>query len=126
MHDVISTTVSMFNRSINVLVSSGETERFALVPGAGGELHWRHDTFGADDHAGRASEWLAHNGRLTVAEVVARAPQCRREVLRWTREEVEAGPDVFELDMFEQAVRREALARLAAELAAAEAVEHAA
>ncbi len=116
----------MFNRSINILVATGETERFALVPGAGGELHWRHDVFGADDHAGRASQWLAHHGRLTVGEVLSRVPHCRREVLRWTREEVDAGPDMFELDLFEQAERREALERLAAELAAAEDADRAA
>lgn len=126
MHDVISTTVSMFNRSINVLVSSGETERFALVPAGGGELFWRHDTFGADDDSGRASQWLAHGGRLTVGQVLARVPQCRREVLRWTREEIEAGPHHFDLDLFEQHARQASLARLADELAAAEAAERAA
>ena len=42
---VISTNVSVMSRSINVLMSDGTTERFALVAASDGDVHWRHDVF---------------------------------------------------------------------------------
>ena len=111
---VISTTVSTPTRSINVLLETGTTERLALVQASSGDVHWRHDRFGLGH---RGPEWLGHVGRLTVAEVLARVPDCERHVIAWTREEIEAGPDEVDFDIFQRDARRRALERLAAELA---------
>jgi hypothetical protein len=110
MSPPLSTTVSVVQRAVNVLLESGETERFALVQAADGAVHWRHDTFAAD-HA-----WISHGGRLSVAEVLARVPQCERQVRAWTREEIDLGPRPVGVDAFAAAVRESALERLAAEL----------
>jgi hypothetical protein len=80
MSQPLSGTVSPARRAVSILLESGATERFALVEGADGDVGWRHDTFAADD-------WLAHGGRLTVGDVVARVPDCGRHVVAWTRAE---------------------------------------
>ena len=58
--------------------------------------------------------------RLSVADVLERVPGCRREVVRWTSEEIEDGPEAFDVDLFSRDARRRALERLAAELRALE------
>jgi hypothetical protein len=117
----VSTTVSVLTRSINVLVDDGKTERFALVRGNNGEVHWRHDVFGPRDDHGQ-TPWIDHSGRLTVGEVLERIPKCARDVRRWTRDEIELGADDGDVDIFSREVRRRSLDRLADELGAASAV----
>ena len=51
--------------------------------------------------------------------MLARVPQCERQVVDWTREEIELGPHPVGVDAFAGAVRRQALERLAGELHAA-------
>ena len=112
---VISTTVSTPTRSINVLLETGTTERFALVQASNGDVHWRHDRFGMSDFGD--PRWLGHVGRLTVGDVLEQVPSCERHVIAWTREEIEAGPDEAGFDIFQRDTRRRALERLSAELA---------
>jgi hypothetical protein len=115
----MSTTVSVLTRSISVLLESGESERLALVRTPEGDVHWRHDLFGAYDERSGSQPWIAFFGRLTVDQVLALVPQCEREVVLWTREEIECGPDDVDGDIFVKAARREALAALDAQLASA-------
>jgi hypothetical protein len=112
---VISTNVSVSTRSINVLLHTGVTERFALAQATNGDVFWRHDEFVLGEEG---PEWTGHVGRLTVGEVVARVPTCERQVVAWTREEVESGPDEPGFDIFRRDQRRRALERLTGELAA--------
>lgn len=119
--EVITTTVSVASRAINVLLDNGETERYALAEAGDGDLFWRHDTFGPAEDDASDKVWLRHGGRQTVGQVMERVPQCRREIRRWTLEEIEAGEATTDGDLFTRAIRREALARLAAELGAADA-----
>jgi hypothetical protein len=116
MPDLLSTAVSSIQRTINLLRLDGTTDRLALVRRPDGDVHWRHDVFTHDEETG-ALRWVAYGGRLTVPEVLARAPHCEREILRWTREEVEDGPDIVEVDLFSRDTRCRALALLEAELA---------
>jgi hypothetical protein len=116
---VISTNVSVMSRSINVLMSDGTTERFALVAASDGDVHWRHDVFDLTDEGERT--WIRHGGLLSVAEVLTQIPSCERHVIAWTREEVEGGADQPDLDIFRRDVRRRALGRLATELSTARA-----
>ena len=118
--EVLSTTVSPRHRTINLLLDSGDTDRYALVRRPNGDVHWSHDTF-TREHPGDPLQWSGHTGRLTVGEVLARIPGCRRDVLRWTTEELEDGIDAIDVDIFARDARGRALQRLAAELAAAEA-----
>jgi hypothetical protein len=60
--------------------------------------------------------WVGHVGKLPVGEVVDRIPSCTRHVLAWTREEIEAGSELPELDIFRRDVRSRSLMRLSAEL----------
>src|SRR5687767_4353565 len=98
-HEVITTTVSVASRAINVLLDNGETERYALAEAGDGDLFWRQDTFGPaeDDVSGKV--WLRHGGRLSVGQVMDQAPQCKREIRRWTLEEIEAGEAIAEGDL---------------------------
>ena len=112
MSHSLSTTISPSQRSISVLLESGETERYALAQSRDGDVYWRQDTFAA-------SAWVGHGGRLTVGQVLARVPGCERQVVAWTREEIELGPDLPDADMFVRAIRADALKRLARELDAA-------
>ena len=116
---VISTNVSVMSRSINVLMSDGTTERFALVAATDGGVHWRHDIF--DLTAAGERTWIRHGGLLSVAEVLSHIPSCGRHVISWTREEIEGGADLPELDIFRRDVRRRALDRLSSELSTARA-----
>jgi len=118
--EVVTTTVSVASRAINVLLDNGETERYALAEAADGDVFWRHDTFGPADEDASGKVWLRHGGRLTVAEVIARVGRCSREGRRWTAEEIEAGDLLVDADLFKRARRREALALLADELRAAD------
>ena len=118
--DVISTTVSPRQRTINLLLESGETDRYALIRRPNGDVHWSLDTF-TREHVGDPLRWTRHGGRLTVGEVLDRLPSCRRDVVRWTLEEIEDGPDSLDVDIFGRDARRRALERLAAELHAADA-----
>jgi hypothetical protein len=112
MSSALTTTVSPTQRTISVLLESGETERYALAQTREGDLFWRQDTF-----AGAA--WVGHGGRLTVGDVVARVPSCARHVVAWTRAEIELGADLPDADVFVRAIRRDALARLTRELVTA-------
>jgi hypothetical protein len=118
MSDHVGLTISPLNRSIQVVRTTGECDRYALVRSADGDVGWRHDVFAAAGGGG-ADAWLRHGGRMTVEEVVDRVPQCVTHIVRWTREELEDGPAMGVEDIFAQQVRRQALARLADELAAA-------
>jgi hypothetical protein len=115
--EVLSTTVSPRHRTIHLLLESGDTDRYALVRRPNGDVHWSLDTF-TREHPGDPWQWAGHTGRLTVAEVLAQIPGCRRDVVRWTHEELEDGPDAVDVDIFARDVRRRALERLGAELAA--------
>ena len=119
MSIVVNTTTSGLQRTIQVVLDTGEVERFALARRRDGGVAWRHDTFTTEGGAPGAETWIAHNGRLTVAGVVARVPSCRREILEWTRNEIADGAHDFDLDIFTRAVRIEDLARLELELRAA-------
>jgi hypothetical protein len=114
---VISTNVSVMTRSINVLMSDGTTERFALVAASDGDVHWRHDIFDLTDEGERT--WIRHGGLLSVGDVLARIPSCERHVIAWTSEEIEGGADLPDLDIFRRDVRRRAIERLSAELSTA-------
>ena len=121
MHpEVITTTVSVASRAINVLLDSGETERYALAEAGDGDLFWRNDTFGPAEDDASGKVWLRHGGRLTVDQVIEQVGQCEREIRRWTLEEIEAGEVTVDGDLFTRAIRRAALERLAAELGAAD------
>ena len=119
MSIVVNTTTSGLQRTIQVVLDTGEVERFALARRPDGGVAWRHDTFTTEGGAPGAGTWIAHNGRLTVAGVLARVPSCRREILEWTRNEIDDGADDFDLDIFSRAVRRDDLVRLEVELRAA-------
>jgi hypothetical protein len=112
---MINTTVSARHRTIALLLESGATDRYALIRRPNGDVHWVYDTF-TRASVGSPLEWASHGGRLTVGEVLARVPGCRREIVRWTAQELEDGPDVMDVDIFSREVRRRALERLAAEL----------
>lgn len=116
---VINTTTSGLQRTIQLLLDTGEVERFALARRRDGGVAWRHDTFMADGTAPGAQSWVAHGGRVTVAEVLARVPKCRREIIDWTRDEIADGADGPDLDIFRRAERAKDLALLDAELRAA-------
>ena len=118
--EVISTTVSRRERTINLLLESGDTDRYALIRRPSGDVHWSLDTF-TRHGVGEPLQWTRHGGRLTVGEVITRVPGCRRDVVRWTTEEIEDGPDTVDVDIFGRDVRRRALERLAAELHAVDA-----
>ena len=115
--DVLSTTVSPRHRTISLLLENGDTARFALVRRPNGDVHWSLDTF-TREHPGDPLQWAGHGGRLTVGQVLTALPGCRRDVLRWTTEEIEDGPDAIDVDIFARDARRRALERLAAELRA--------
>ena len=63
-----------------------------------GSVWWRADTFSAPEHPREPERWIAYRGELTVGEVASRLPGHAREVLAWTRTEIENGPDVLEID----------------------------
>jgi hypothetical protein len=117
--EVISTTVSSRERSISVLLENGLTERYAHLRRPNGGVSWTLDQF-TREMAGGPLVWAAHGGTLTVAEVLERIPGARRDVLRWTQEELDDGPDILEVDIFSRENRRRALERLAYELAVAD------
>lgn len=119
MSFVLATNVSASQRAITIQHADGHSDRLALIRHRDGDVHWRLDGFAVDERAGGGLQWERHDGRLTVAQVLEHAPQCDREIERWTREELDDGPDLIELDIFERAIRARALERLAAELAAA-------
>ena len=123
MSSVVNTTRSSLQRTIQVLLDTGEVERYALARRRDGGVAWRQDTFTSDGGAPGADTWIAHGGRVTVAEVLHRIPSCRRDVLEWTRHEIADGPDDPDLDLFSRATRVEDLARLEAELRAAMAAQ---
>ena len=114
--EVITTTVSPRHRTISLLLDNGDTARFALLRKANGDVYWSLDMFTRAAPA-EPLEWNGHIGRLEVAEVVRRLPDCARDIVRWTTEEIEDGHDLFDLDIFARDARRRALERLAAELA---------
>jgi hypothetical protein len=103
--EVVNTTVSPRHRSISLLLDSGDTARYALVRRPDGDVHWSLDTF-ASEHVGGPLQWTGHIGRLTVAQVLNSVPSCRRDVVRWTEEEVEDGVNAISVDIFSGAVRR--------------------
>jgi hypothetical protein len=113
------TTLSVLSREIRILLESGDTDRYALVRTNDGDVHWRHDVFGPHDFETGAKPWVDHRGRVTVAQVLAAVPHCEKEILRWTRDELELGADDIVEDIFTRAVRQRALDRLDLELAAA-------
>ena len=119
MPDSLGTTISPLQRTIGVLLATGETERYALAQTREGDVFWRQDWFAADAGAPSGEAWVGHGGRLTVAEVVERVPDCARQVRDWTREEIELGADLPGADVFVRAIRADALRRLERELAAA-------
>jgi hypothetical protein len=108
---IVHTSVSRRRRTIQQLLDSGDTDRFALIRRPDGDIAWFQDVFAG-------TEWTGHVGRVTVAYVLERAPLLRREILRWTREEIEDGPDDADSDIFVRDIRRRALKLLAAELVA--------
>jgi len=114
--NALSTTVSPTQRTISVLLESGEIERFALHQTREGDLFWRRDTY-AGIQSGSA--WLAHGGRLTVGQGIAHLPACAKQVIAWTEEEIEIGTALPDADVFVRAARADALRRLGAELSAA-------
>jgi hypothetical protein len=116
MSGTLSTTVSPTQRTISVLLESGEIERVALHETRDGDLYWRRDTY-AGIQTGAA--WLAHGGRLTVGQVLALVPACAKHVIAWTEEEIETGSELPDADVFVRASRADALRRLGAELTAA-------
>lgn len=117
--EIINTTVSARHRTISLLLASGVTDRYALIRRPNGEVYWSLDSFTREDGGGPL-RWAGHGGRVTVADVIARVPAAARDILRWTREEIEDGPDVYEIDLFSRENRRRSLERLAAELEAAD------
>ncbi len=119
MNDPLGTTVSPLQRTIGVRLSTGEIERYALTQTREGDVFWRQDWFAADTGAPSGGAWVGHGGRLTVGEVVERLPACARQIVQWTREEIELGAALPDADMFVRAVRADALKRLDRELAAA-------
>jgi hypothetical protein len=112
MSHSLTTTVSTSQRAISVLLESGQTVRYALAQSREGDVFWRQDTFAA-------GTWVGHGGRLSVGEVLARVPSCERQVVAWTREEIELGTALPDADMFVRAIRADALKRLERELDAA-------
>lgn len=117
--EVITTTVAPRSRSISLLLANGETLRYALVSRPNGDVHWVVDRFTCEN-VGEPLQWAAHHGRLTVGDVVTHLPHCARDIIRWTREEIESGPDADGGDIFARDTRRRALDRLAVELRAGE------
>ena len=113
---VISTTVSSRHRTINLLLDNGETARFALLRKPNGDVYWSLDLFTRAAPA-EPLQWNGHIGRLTVADVAARLPECAAEVMRWTQDEIDDGADLVDLDIFGSDARRRALDKLARELA---------
>ncbi len=107
----LSTTVSARERSVSVLHESGVTERYCLLRRPNGEVRWVLDSF-------EDGTWTAHGGVLSVGDVIARVPDAARDVVRWTEQELEAGIDVVEVDLFSRDRRKRSLERLANELAA--------
>jgi hypothetical protein len=114
--EIISTTVSPSHRAITLLLNTGETARYALVRRSTGDVHWSSDTFVVDEREGTGLQWERHHGRVTVGEVLRVVPQCARDIERWTREELEEGADLPDLDIVKREKRRRALARLREEL----------
>lgn len=112
---VINTTVSSRHRTISLLLDNGETARFALLRKTNGDVYWSLDMFTRAAVA-EPLEWSGHIGRLTVDEVVRRLPACEEDIVRWTMDEIEDGPDVGDLDIFARDARGRALDRLRAEL----------
>ena len=117
--EVLSTSVDARHRTISQFLETGDSARFALVRRPNGDVHWSYDLFRRES-PGMPWEWAEHGGRLTVDQVAAHLPACRRDVLRWTAEEIEDGADAVTTDLFARDVRRRALERLAAELHAAQ------
>ena len=115
--EVINTTVSRRQRTISLLLDNGITDRYALVRRPDGDVHWSLDSFTRTD-VGGPLQWHSHSGRVSVGDVVARVPDAMRDVLRWTREEIEDGVDVMDVDVFSRETRRRALERLAFEVEA--------
>jgi hypothetical protein len=113
--EVINTTVSPRHRTISLLLDNGETARFALLRKPGGDVYWSLDLFTRAAPT-EPLEWAGHIGRLTVDEVVRRMPACEDQIIRWTLDELEDGPDGFDLDIFARDARGRALERLRAEL----------
>jgi hypothetical protein len=113
--EIITTTVSSLHRTISLGHEDGAVVRYALVRDRHGDVFWRHDVF----DAAKGMRWVAHGGRVTVGQVLSSAPQCARDVRRWTEQEIEEGPDAADVDVLARASRAEALQRLAQELAAA-------
>lgn len=105
---VITTKLSSSHRTITLLLESGETARFALIRRPSGEVSWVYDTF-VPEQGGGPLQWHTHGGHITVGDVLASVPGARREILRWTTEEIEDGPNLIELDIFARDVRRRAL-----------------
>jgi hypothetical protein len=114
--EVITTKVSSQHRTITLLLDSGETARYALIRRPTGQVAWFYDTF-RPEVGGGPLQWASHGGRVTVGEVLALVPAARRDILRWTDEELEDGADLIELDIFARDVRAKWLAQLAAERA---------
>lgn len=116
---VVGTTTSGLQRTIQLVMDTGEVERFALARRPDGGVAWRHDTFTTEGGAPGADTWIGHTGRVPVAEVLTKVPGCRREIIEWTRNEIADGAYDFDLDIFTRAVREQDLATLEAELRAA-------
>jgi hypothetical protein len=114
--EIITTTVSPRNRTISLLLDNGDTARFALLRKRSGDVYWSLDMFKRAAPA-EPLEWSAHLGRLTVADTIRRLPECERDIVRWTQQEIEDGPELADLDIFARDARRRALERLASELA---------
>jgi hypothetical protein len=114
---VIAITASPAKRAITVFRSDARTDRYALHRFPDGSVWWRADTFTSPEHPRDPERWIAYRGELTVSEVVSLVPGHTREVIAWTRSEIENGPDVLEaddLDIRERRVR--SLERLRGEL----------
>jgi hypothetical protein len=113
--EVINTTVSARHRTISLLLDNGETARFALLRKPNGDVYWSLDMF-TRAAAAEPLEWTGHIGRLSVDEVARRLPTCQDDIVRWTVEEIEDGPEIGDLDIFARDARGRALERLRAEL----------
>jgi hypothetical protein len=116
---VIATTASPAKRAITVMRSDARTDRYALHRFPDGSVWWRGDSFTAPEHPREPERWVAYRGELTVSEVLSLLPGHAREVLAWTRTEIENGPDVLEADDPDVRDRRaRSLERLRGELEA--------
>jgi hypothetical protein len=112
--EIITTKISAQHRTITLVLGSGDTARYALIRRPNGQVGWFYDTFRPEDGGGPL-QWATHGGRVTVGDVLAMVPAARREILRWTTEELEDGPNLLELDIFARDTRRRALETLEAE-----------